>query len=72
MSKYNYVSSVDNRPSTMFKDDYDKHSSLCTILVWIANELAETNRLKRLKLKYMDRGNKSQIYFSDNELEDKA
>ena len=54
--------------------DFQTTVEVATLLMLqkIANELAEANRLKRLDLEYMDRANKTEIYFKPEVLEDQA
>lgn len=50
--KYTYETSFDKAIKYgIDKNEYARESSKLTILTWIANELAEANKLKRLELK---------------------
>ena len=51
MNKYTYKSSFEEAiKQGVDKNEYARHSSVNCILTWIANELAEANKLKRLQL----------------------
>ena len=52
MGKYKYITVFEEAIKFgLTKEEYSKESSKLTIFTWIANELAEANRLERLKLK---------------------
>ena len=51
MGKYEYETLFDEAiKHGVSKEEYSRESSKMCILTWIANELAEMNRLKRLEL----------------------
>ncbi len=50
--KYTYETSFDKAIEYgIDKNEYSREASKLTVLTWIANELAEANRIKRLQLK---------------------
>lgn len=52
MGKYEYKTSFEEAiKQGIDENEYARESSKNCILTWIANELAEANRLKRLELK---------------------
>lgn len=51
MSKYNYETNYEEAiKQGVSKEEYSREASKNCILTWIANELAESNKLKRLEL----------------------
>lgn len=51
MGKYEYQSLFDEAiKHGVSKEEYSREQSKLHILTWIANELAEANRLKRIEL----------------------
>lgn len=71
MGKYKY----ETRPDlSNDQKEYIKTSSDLTIKCWIANELAEANRIARLRLKYylMKNGTDTEKSFIVTMLEDQA
>lgn len=78
-AKYNYKISFEKAKAFgIDENEYARESSKNCILTWIANELAEANRLKRLELKSSNKvigkdTDGSFCYeFDDEELEDQA
>lgn len=52
MGKYQYKISYEEAiKQGVSKEEYSREASKNCIMTWIANELAETNRLKRLELR---------------------
>ena len=52
INKYEYIISFDEAiKQGIPKEEYARESSKNCILTWIANELAEANRLKRMEIR---------------------
>lgn len=72
MSKYDYEVSFEKAiKEGVSKEEYARESSKNVILTWIANELAEANRLTRYELKCRQ-GELSKDGWNDLALVDKA
>ena len=72
MGKYEYKISFEKAiEQGIDKNEYARESSKNCIMTWIANELAEANRLKRIELapKYL---NTETTPFNPKDLEDQA
>ena len=76
MGKYNYkVSFKGAIKAGLSKEVYSQFSSGLIIQTWIANELAEANRLKRWELlnnNWFEEDGRNRPIRSNKELEDKA
>ena len=72
MGKYQYEISFEKAiEAGVSKEEYSRESSKNCILTWIANELAESNRLTILKMK-LNHGIITSKDILKEELEDKA
>lgn len=79
LPKYDYAVSFEKAiKQGIPKEEYARESSKNVILTWIANELAELNRLKRLELSEklgsftQESNESSKSWKPDKELEDMA